>query len=219
MKPDAQLRFLFCAFVLVSFLSCQDEKEHTAPAIYPRDSVSVMTSYGVNTLVSDSGVIKYRIVAESWEVNQVKNPSRWTFVNGLFLEQFDDKFHVEAYIQSDTAYYYDQQKVWELRGRVRVRNNEGLRFSSEELYWDQNKHELYSYVFSHLVTPDREMQGTYFRSDERLQRYTVSNSKGSFVKGKMGENDKNDTILAAPDTVKAKLRQPAAPSAKQPVAH
>jgi hypothetical protein len=42
--------------------SCHDEKEHTAPAIYPRDSVSVMTSYGVNTLISDSGVIKYKIV-------------------------------------------------------------------------------------------------------------------------------------------------------------
>lgn len=217
MKPNAPFGFLVCTFVFGSLFSCQDEKEHTAPAIYPRDSVSVMTSYGVNTLVSDSGVIKYRIVAESWEVNQVKNPSRWTFVNGLFLEQFDDKFHVEAYIQCDTAYYYDQQKIWELRGRVRVRNKEGLRFSSEELYWDQNKHELYSYVFSRLVTPDREMQGTYFRSDERMSRYTVSNSKGSFVKGKMGENDKNDTILTAPDTVKAKLRQPTTPSAKQPV--
>lgn len=217
MKPNALLRLHLFALLLVSFYSCQEEKEHTAPAIYPRDSVSVMTSYGVNTLVSDSGVIKYRIVAESWEVNQVKNPSRWIFNNGLFLEQFDEKFHVQAYIQCDTAYYFDQMKLWELRGRVRVRNVEGLRFSSEELYWDQGKHELYSYTFSHLITPDREMQGTYFRSDERMSRYTVSNSKGSFVKGKMGEDSKGDTILTAPDTVKAKLRQPTTPSAKQPM--
>ena len=194
-------------------VSCQEEREHTAPAIYPRDSVAVMTSYGVNTLISDSGLIKYRIVTESWEVNQAKNPSRWIFLNGLFLEQFDEKFHVEAYIQCDTAYYFDQLKLWELRGRVRIRTIDGLRFASEELFWDQNKHELYSNRFSRLVTPDREMQGAYFRSDERMTHYMISNSKGSFVKGEMGNSD-IDTILAAPDTVKAKKRQPTKPSAK-----
>ncbi|CCY83860.1 putative uncharacterized protein [Prevotella sp. CAG:1185] len=194
--------------------SCQEGKEHIAPAIYPRDSVAVMTSYGVNTLVSDSGLIKYRIVTERWEVNQAKNPSRWIFDKGLFLEQFDEKFHIEAYIQCDTAYYFDQKKLWELRGRVRVRTVDGLRFSSEELFWDQNTHELYSYKFSRLITPDREMQGTYFISDEHLRHYTVSNSKGSFVKGQLGEGSGNDSILTAPDTVKAKKRLPTAPSAR-----
>ena len=127
--------YIFIVFVFL-FLSCQEGKEHIAPAINPRDSVAVMISYGVNTLVSDSGLIKYRIVAERWEVNQEKKPSRWIFDKGLFLEQFDEKFHVEAYIQSDTAYYYDQSKIWELRGRVRVRTVDGMRFSSEELFWD-----------------------------------------------------------------------------------
>lgn len=210
MKP-----YLLNIFALICVLSsCQEGKEHTAPAIYPRDSVAVMTSFGVNTLVSDSGLIKYRIVAERWEVNQAKNPSRWIFDKGLFLEQFDEKFHVEAYIQCDTAYYFDQQKLWELRGRVRVRTIDGLRFSSEELYWDQNTHELYSHKFSRLITPDREMQGTYFISDEHLRHYTVTNSKGSFVKGQFGSESGNDSILSAPDTVKAKKRLPTTPSAR-----
>lgn len=204
---------LYIPFLLSFFLSCQEEKKHTAPAIYPRDSVAVMTSFGVNTLISDSGLIKYRIVTESWEVNQAKNPSRWVFEKGLFLEQFDEKFHVEAYIQCDTAFYFDQKKLWELHGRVRVRTIDGMRFSSEELYWDQNAHELYSHKFSRLVTPDREMQGTYFLSDERLTHYTISNSKGSFVKEKMSEHS-SDSILTAPDTVKAKKRLPTIPSAK-----
>ena len=193
--------------------SCQEEIKHTAPAIYPRDSVSIMTTYGVNTLISDSGMIKYRIVTEKWEINQVRNPSRWIFEKGLFLEQFDEKFHVEAYIQCDTAYYYDQQKLWELRGRVRVRTVDGMRFASEELFWNQDRHELYSNCFSRLVTPDREMQGNWFRSDERLTRYTISNSKGSFEKGKMGNSD-NDSILSAPDTLKARKRLPVTPHSK-----
>ena len=57
--------------------SCDQPVEHTAGAISDRDSVPMMVSYGVNTLISDSGVIKYRIVTERWEVNQNKKPSRW----------------------------------------------------------------------------------------------------------------------------------------------
>lgn len=178
--------------------SCTESKEHTAPAIHDRDSVSLMTSYGVNTLISDSGVIKYRIVTERWDVNQTRVPSRWTFEKGIFLEQFDEKFHVQAYIQADTAWYYDTKKLWELRGHVRVRNVDGLVFRSEELFWDGITHELYSFKFSRVVTPERTLQGTYFRSDERMTRYTVSNSKGSFIKSDM---DGSQTAASPTDSV------------------
>ena len=175
------MRALVLAAMTMAVFSCSEEVEHTAPAIHDRDSVSMMTSYGVNTLISDSGVIKYKIVTERWDVNTVRQPSRWTFICGIFLEQFDEKFNIQAYIQADTAWYYDQLKLWELRGRVRVRNVNGLRFTSEELFWDGIKHEFYSNKFSRVVSPERTLQGTYFRSDERMIKYTVSNSKGSFV--------------------------------------
>ena len=176
------MRAFVLAAMTMAVFSCSEEVEHTAPAIHDRDSVSMMTSYGVNTLISDSGVIKYKIVTERWDVNTVRQPSRWTFICGIFLEQFDEKFNIQAYIQADTAWYYDQLKLWELRGRVRVRNVNGLRFTSEELFWDGIKHEFYSNKFSRVVSPERTLQGTYFRSDERMIKYTVSNSKGSFVK-------------------------------------
>ncbi len=204
---------------LALLAACSEQKEHTAPAINLRDSVAMMTSYGVNTMISDSGVMKYRIVAERWEVNQNRVPSRWIFDRGVFLEQFDEKFRVEAYIQSDTAYYFDEKKLWELRGRVRVRTADGLRFSSGELYWDQNRHELYSNMYSRLVTPERELQGACFRSDERMTRYTVSATKGSFVKGDMGAGSASDTVLSQPDTAKQKIRMPAAAAPRTNIQH
>lgn len=199
------------AAALVLF-GCEEQKEHTAGAIYSRDSVAVMTTWGVNTLISDSGVIKYRIVTERWEVNQAKNPSRWTFDKGLFLEQFDDKFHVQSYVQCDTAYYYDQLHLWELRSRVRVLTKDGLRFASEQLFWDENRHELYSYVFSRLVTPERTLQGTYFRSDEKMTRYYVSNSRGSFERGDVdGTGSSTDSARAVQDSLQMSRRRQAVP--------
>ena len=194
---------------IVALASCEEQKEHTAPAIHDRDSVSMMTSYGVNTLISDSGVIKYRIVTERWEVNTVRNPSRWIFEKGVFFEQFDEKFHVQSYIQADTAYYYDQKRLWELRSRVSVLTKDGVRFTSQQLFWDETKHELYSNVYSKLVTPERTLEGAYFRSDERMTKYFVSNSRGSFEKTDIAGS--GDTITTAPDTVKANIRPQAKP--------
>ena len=194
------------AFVAMTLSGCNDVQEHTAPAIRDRDSASVMTSYGVNTLISDSGVIKYKIITERWDVNTIKNPSRWTFEKGVFFEQFDEKFHVQAYIQADTAWYFDQQKLWHLRGRVKIRNINGLLYESEELYWDGVRHELYSNVFSKVTTPERSMEGTYFLSDERMTHYTVSNSKGSFTREDMtgeSKDEDKDKKDAKQDTVQA----------------
>ncbi|MBR0049693.1 MAG: LPS export ABC transporter periplasmic protein LptC [Prevotella sp.] len=184
-------------------LSCEEAVEHTAPAVLERDSLPMMRSYGVNTLISDSGVIRYRIVAERWDVNIARNPSLWEFMKGVFFEQFDEKFHVEGYIQADTAWYYDKLKLWKLRGRVRIRNMQGLVYTSEELYWDGMRHEFYSNVFSRVVTPERTMEGTYFRSDEHMTHYTVNNSKGSFVPdtGKEEETQQPATAGTPADTV------------------
>ena len=220
--------------ILMAFLfvvwSCADQKEHTAPAINDRDSVSMMTSYGVNTLISDSGVIKYKIVTERWDVNIIKQPTRWTFEKGIFLEQFDEQFHVEAFIQADTAWYYDQIKLWELRGRLSIRNVNGLIFNSEELFWDGMKHELYSNQFSRVITPERTLQGSYFRSDERMTHYFVSNSKGSFQSSDMesepqpsqpaaqqpGAPASQDTAQVQPPTRKVATKRAATPKNTQP---
>lgn len=203
---------IICVLLALFVSACQEAVEHTAPAIRDRDSASVMTSWGVNTLISDSGVIKYRIVTERWDVNAVKHPSRWTFDKGLFLEQFDEKFHIQAYIQCDTAYYYDQLHLWELRSCVRVRTKEGLRFTSEQLFWDESRHELYSYVFSRLVTPERTLQGSFFRSDERMTHYLVTNSRGSFQSTDFGGSTAgSDSAKAAQDSALMNQRQKATP--------
>lgn len=203
---------IICVLLALFVSACQEAVEHTAPAIRDRDSASVMTSWGVNTLISDSGVIKYRIVTERWDVNAVKHPSRWTFDKGLFLEQFDEKFHIQAYIQCDSAYYYDQLHLWELRSRVRVRTKEGLRFTSEQLFWDESRHELYSYVFSRLVTPERTLQGSFFRSDERMTHYLVTNSRGSFQSTDFGGSTAgSDSAKAAQDSALMNQRQKATP--------
>lgn len=202
--------FIFL-FSIIALLSCTEEHEHTAPAIRDKDSVPSMVSYGVNTLISDSGVIKYRIVTERWEMNDKRNPSRWIFDKGVFLTQFDQTLHIQSYIQCDTAYYFDKNRIWELRGRVRILTKQGLRFSSEELYWDEQKHEIWSHKFSHLKTPERELQGNYFKSNENMTKYIVTNTKGSFEKADIGLDKPNprDSMVNVRKADSTKVNKPA----------
>ena len=196
--------------MLVCLGSCSEQREHTAAAVRDCDSASMMVSYGINTLISDSGLIKYRIVTERWDVNTIKNPSRWTFEKGIFMEQFDESFHIEGYIQADSAWYYDQQKLWELRGRVYIRNVNGLIFRSEELWWDGIKHEFYSYKFSRVVTPERTLEGTYFRSDEHMAHYEVTNSVGSFQASDM-DSESEPAEASSTNTTPVDTAQPIPP--------
>ena len=215
LRVARQFLYTFVIPLLTSLASCEEAREHTAAAVNERDSASVMRSYGVNTLISDSGVIKYRIVTEQWDVNTVRQPSRWEFMKGIFFEQFDEQFHVQAYIQSDTAWYFDQQKLWKLRGRVRIRNVNGLIYTSEELFWDGLHHEFYSNVFSRVVTPERTLEGTRFRSDERMTHYDVSNSKGSFIPEDREDDNNAGGQPAQGDTLQQQELPPQRPAASK----
>lgn len=204
---------LLCLLMGMTMAACSSNDGHTAPAIKESDSAAMMTSYGINALVSDSGVIKYRIVTEQWDVNTALNPPRWLFEKGILLEQFDQKYHVESYIQCDTAYYYTTLRLWHLLGRVRIITKDGLRFSSDELLWDEGKHELSSNRYSTLITPERQLEGVYFRSDERMSTYYISNTKGSFEREDI-EGKKKKTSVNGAEAPDVFMRTPMQPRAK-----
>ncbi len=165
-------------------IGCSRTHEHIAPAIDPSDSLPMMTAHGISNLISDSGIISYKIIAEDWNIYTTV-PQKWTFPKGLFLEKFDSTFHVEWHVQADTAFCHDN-RLWELRGRVVILNREGTLFQSEELFWDMNAHEMWSNLFMRITKPntDQQLEGNRFRSNEQMTNYRITNSAG-FTPGDM----------------------------------
>ena len=183
---------LFCGM-----LSCAGETEMPAEAV--NDSLPQMHARGINTLISDSGVMRYRLVAEEWDIFGRNNePATWKFLKGLLMERFDENFHVDMYVQADTAYLH-RQRTWELRGRVVVRNTKGDVFLTEELFWDITDHEMWNHQYMHIITPERELEGTEFRSNEQMTKYSVSNSAGSFPVSDTDNSTVEEEVEAAPD--------------------
>ncbi len=193
-----QLCYFFLLLLAIGLGACSNDAPPQAAAVRHRDSLPLMTSYGISKLISDSGVVRYKIMTEEWRVFDRTHPPRNEFLKGVFLQRYDAKFNVDLYITADTAYWYDQ-KLWELRGRVRVRNlQDGTTYTSQQLYWDNEKHEFYSNVPMHIVTPDRDLQGDRFRSDEQLTRYEVRRTRGFIpMPSSMSSNSSGSTT---PDT-------------------
>ncbi len=172
---------IFVSFVINSlFCSCKEEEIKYADAIENRDSLPVLRSIGVSTLISDSGVISYRIIAEEWFMYDKKNPQYWSFEKGLFMEKFNKNMTIEAYLNCDTAYYYTDIRLWELRGRVSVRNSRGETFKTTKLYWDQHKKLIYSDAYMEIKGIDRDLSGYDFYSNEQMTDYEIHSTRGSF---------------------------------------
>ena len=143
-----------------------------------RDSLPIMITGGCSKIISDSGVVRYRIVAEEWKVFDKTTPSRMEFVKGIFMERFDKQFRPNLLITADTAFCYNQS-LWELRGRVVIKNKQtGTLFKSEELFWDQSKHLVYGNKYMRIVEPDREIEGDTFKSNEDMTMYEITQSSG-----------------------------------------
>ena len=117
----------------------QEAKKNLAEAITERDSLPSMKTLGVTTLISDSGITRYKIITEEWEIYDKKNPPYWAFEKGVYLEKFDSLFHIDASIKADTAYYYEKKKLWELRSNVHIRSQRGDKFDTDLLFWDEKQ--------------------------------------------------------------------------------
>ena len=57
---------VFCTTVMLLLFSGCSKNKPLADAVVDRDSLPSMTSLGVTTLISDSGITRYKIVTEEW---------------------------------------------------------------------------------------------------------------------------------------------------------
>ncbi len=225
------MRFLLFLILLLP-LACTSDAPPMGPQVDCRDSLPVMATRGVSKLISDSGIVRYKIIAEEWLVYDKTQPQRQEFPKGVYLERYDNNASVNLHITADTAYCFDQY-LWKLRGRVVMNDREKkVTYSSEELYWDMRKHIFYSNAPMTLQEPDRLIRGNWFESDEQMKQYKVGTTSGYMpVKTSSAAPDSTakDTVVTpttqptstvkkeetkpalqpAPTNIKAPLKKPA----------
>lgn len=169
--------FIFTMFV---FHSCFEDKKGTIRSFKDASKVPTLKTTKVSSLISDSGITRYRLVTDEWEVfDKVADPY-WFFPKGVYVEKFDSLFHVEASIKADTAYFYENKKLWVLKRNVHVVNLQGEKFDTNLLYWDQFQQKVYSPENIKIEQTRRIITGLGFESNESMTRYQIHKTQGIF---------------------------------------
>ena len=166
--------------LLFFMLACSGEPNEVVEVTFDPETTYTMKTTGVVSLISDSGVTRYRANAKEWLVYGKAKEPYWYFPEGIYVEKFDSLFHTEASIVADTAYYYDKQGLFRFVGQVEVKSLQGERFETEELFWNQKEDKVYSDRFIRIEQEDKIITGVGFESNQNMTRYTIRESRGVF---------------------------------------
>ncbi len=150
-------RIIFIGLVIVIFslvlVSCENKLE-VIEALSDANTKPELSAYNFETLYSDSGRVKVRMVSPEWhQYSGIPKPYR-EYPKGMHSYLFDDSLKVTAEISALYVKNYIKQNLWESRKNVVVVNQKGDRLTTEELFWDQEKHIIYSKKYCRIVTPD-----------------------------------------------------------------
>lgn len=171
---------LVAVVVLILHLSCSGEGKGKSIGTEYSDSLAIMSTFDVNTLISDSGRISYKIIAEEWRIYDKRKPPHWAFEKGVYLEKYDSLMNVEATVKCDTAYYFNEMKLWKLIGNVNIKNPQDERFYTDLMYWDQDKKKIYSDSYIKIEQTDQITEGYGFSANQNLTVWKINNTKGIY---------------------------------------
>lgn len=166
--------------LLLFSVSCGKEKADVVVVAFDPEQTYTMKASDVSSLISDSGITRYRLKAKEWMIFDKAAEPYWYFPKGIYVEKFDTLFHAEASIQADTAYYYDKKGLWKLIGNVEIESLQGEHFETSLLFWNQKEEKVYSDKYIRIEQEDKIITGIGFESNQDMTQYKIFNSQGIF---------------------------------------
>lgn len=166
------------------------------PLLTPR-----LDALNISTIISDSGITRYRITSPHWLIYDKVEDPYWEFPVGMHGDRFDEKFNVEAQLDCRHARFYDKRKVWVLSDSVRVSNLAGERFETELLYWDQQTERIYSDSTIVIYRQNLKIIGKGFESNQTMTNYRILQPTGIIP---VDEESEGQPQNSAPSTVPTK---------------
>jgi LPS export ABC transporter protein LptC len=168
---------VFFAFFLVA---CSNDKPDKIAAIVDRTKLPKLSATDITTIISDSGITRYRISAPCWNIYDKANQPYWEFPNGIHFERFDLNLRVDANIHSKYAKFNQNEQIWELRGNVKSTNLQGELFETEQLFWNQRQERFYSDTLIKITQQTRIITGIGFESNQSMTKYMIKRPQGIF---------------------------------------
>ena len=145
------------------------------------DPETLMTqqSDSLTIIASENGRKSYRFFTPLMERYELAKEPYMEFRKGVHVVTYADSTGaVESTLVADYAIFFENQKLWEAKGNVVAVNAKGQILETQQLFWNQKTHKIYSNVDSKVTQGTDVIVGVGFESDENFEDFTFRRPKG-----------------------------------------
>jgi LPS export ABC transporter protein LptC len=168
---------IFSAAII--FLSCGKDNTPVVPPIDRSEWPSIRAE-NIQTIVSDSGLVKFKVNAPEYEVyDKVKEPY-WDFKKGLKLQRFTPDKKVDSEIECNYARFLESEQLWRLENKVVAKNVNDETFETELLFWDQKTEKIYTDKMVRITRPEEQIICYGFESNQNFTIYSFKKVQATF---------------------------------------
>lgn len=172
---------LLAVYFLLS--ACTSNKPEEIQAITNREEIPSLIIEELETVITDSGVVRYRFITpELLKYDRKKEPYN-DFPQGLHLIMYQSNGEIEAQIKCRNAINYEKKELWELNIDVEAINLKGEVLNTEQLFWNTKKKKIYSEKFVTITRDNEVITGTGFEADENMENWVIKNIQGELELG------------------------------------
>ncbi|HXP49824.1 MAG TPA: LPS export ABC transporter periplasmic protein LptC [Bacteroidia bacterium] len=168
-------------FVLGSFclFSCENNIS-TVNLITAPDKTPFAVEENANIAYIDSSRTKMNLSAPIIERYGGTDPYD-EFKKGFKIDFYDDSLHITSHVSANYGIKRDSKtkQIMEADNDVVVVNKKGEKLNTEQLFWDETKHTIYTNKFVKIQTATQILYGDGLKSNEDFTDYQITNIKGS----------------------------------------
>ena len=175
--------------------SCKEEIKERDESL---DAIMTEKSSNLTIVVSENGRKSYRFTTPLLEGYTLGRDPYREFRKGIKITTFQDDSltTVNATLESNYAIYYENRKLWEAKGNVRIVKHDGTKVFTQQLFWNSTTKRIYSNVDTKIVTADDTHYTEGFESDEDLVELNFRHWKGKvMMKEEMMQQGGDSTVV------------------------
>lgn len=172
----AAVYFVSCCF----FFSCENDIKVIQGL--QEKKLSVDEVKGVVSYLSQGGRLKAKLTSP-YMLRYFDSVPRVEFPKTIHVDFYDSTLQIESYLDAKNAFYYEQQSRVILNDSVVVIRINGDTLKTNELFWEQSLHKLFTNRDVEIRQKTKTIFGKGFESDENLKNGRIDSVTGIILVG------------------------------------
>ncbi|HAA13063.1 MAG TPA: LPS export ABC transporter periplasmic protein LptC [Cytophagales bacterium] len=169
--------FTLAAGLLVIISACSESRQLSE---MPEYEGAWLVANNIETIMSDSALVRIKLTAP--KQLEYKRGDR-EFPDGLHMDFVEADGHSSSTVDAEKGYYYMDTELWKVVGNVVLQGlDQGERLTTEELWWDPGKREVFTE--DNIQVTIREgnevLTGYGLKAKQDFSEYELSEITGEF---------------------------------------